>query len=156
MRTLYREGTFAVGNAAGEAHPLVAEGITMAIQSSWLLADALAAAGGLGDAELARAARLRARVAIAFRRPHPRRRRLRRAHHVARHRRDRHRDPAQAPAALTLGARLERQGHRLDAARRRMSTASAWATLLQRDFGVPADALHARPRWRASTSIRCA
>ena len=27
-----------VGNAAGEAHPLVAEGISMAIQSGWLLA----------------------------------------------------------------------------------------------------------------------
>ena len=57
MRTLYGEGTFAVGNAAGEAHPLVAEGITMAIQSSWLLADALAAQRGLGDAQLAAAGR---------------------------------------------------------------------------------------------------
>jgi 2-polyprenyl-6-methoxyphenol hydroxylase-like FAD-dependent oxidoreductase len=32
---------FAVGNAAGEAHPFVAEGIGMAIQSAWLLARAL-------------------------------------------------------------------------------------------------------------------
>jgi 2-polyprenyl-6-methoxyphenol hydroxylase-like FAD-dependent oxidoreductase len=32
---------FAVGNAAGEAHPFVAEGIGMAIQSGWLLAQAL-------------------------------------------------------------------------------------------------------------------
>lgn len=32
---------FAVGNAAGEAHPLVAEGIGMAIESAWLLAEAL-------------------------------------------------------------------------------------------------------------------
>jgi len=32
---------FTVGNAAGEAHPLVAEGIGMAIQSAWLLAQAL-------------------------------------------------------------------------------------------------------------------
>ena len=36
-------GIFAVGNAAGEAHPLVAEGISMAIQSSWLLCEGLAA-----------------------------------------------------------------------------------------------------------------
>jgi flavin-dependent dehydrogenase len=32
-----------VGNAAGEAHPIVAEGISMAIQSAWLLCDVLAA-----------------------------------------------------------------------------------------------------------------
>jgi len=31
------DGIFSVGNAAGEAHPIVAEGIGMAIQSSWLL-----------------------------------------------------------------------------------------------------------------------
>ena len=34
---------FRVGNAAGEAHPIVAEGISMAIQSSMLLAEALMA-----------------------------------------------------------------------------------------------------------------
>jgi flavin-dependent dehydrogenase len=28
---------FRVGNAAGEAHPIIAEGITMAIQSAWFL-----------------------------------------------------------------------------------------------------------------------
>jgi flavin-dependent dehydrogenase len=33
-------GALAIGNAAGEAHPLVAEGISMAIQSAWLLAEA--------------------------------------------------------------------------------------------------------------------
>lgn len=57
MRRLFTDRTFAVGNAAGEAHPLVAEGITMAIQSSWLLADTLAAQGGLDDAQLAAAGR---------------------------------------------------------------------------------------------------
>jgi flavin-dependent dehydrogenase len=31
-------GIFPVGNAAGEAHPIVAEGISMAMQSAWLLA----------------------------------------------------------------------------------------------------------------------
>ena len=44
FRALARDGVFAVGNAAGEAHPLVAEGISMAIQSGWLLARELARA----------------------------------------------------------------------------------------------------------------
>lgn len=39
------EGYFAVGNALGEAHPIVAEGISMAIQSAWLLCDRLIDAG---------------------------------------------------------------------------------------------------------------
>jgi flavin-dependent dehydrogenase len=38
IRHLIDQGMERVGNAAGEAHPLVAEGISMAIQSSWLLA----------------------------------------------------------------------------------------------------------------------
>ena len=42
FRPLARDGVFAAGNAAGEAHPLVAEGISMAIQSGWLLARHLA------------------------------------------------------------------------------------------------------------------
>jgi flavin-dependent dehydrogenase len=37
IRGFRRGGLFAVGNAAGEAHPLVAEGISMALQSAWLL-----------------------------------------------------------------------------------------------------------------------
>jgi flavin-dependent dehydrogenase len=37
----YRGGAFMIGNAAGEAHPVVAEGISMAIQSAWLLAHCL-------------------------------------------------------------------------------------------------------------------
>lgn len=43
MRRFAREGIFAVGNAAGEAHPIIAEGISMAIQSSWLLCERLVA-----------------------------------------------------------------------------------------------------------------
>jgi flavin-dependent dehydrogenase len=43
IRTLYDGGIFAVGNAAGEAHPIVAEGISMAIQSAWLLCGLLIA-----------------------------------------------------------------------------------------------------------------
>ena len=52
VRTLARRGVFAVGNCAGEAHPLVAEGISMAIQSAWLLAGHLANAGSLSDRAL--------------------------------------------------------------------------------------------------------
>ena len=37
IRGTRRAGIFLVGNAAGEAHPVVAEGISMAMQSSWLL-----------------------------------------------------------------------------------------------------------------------
>ena len=37
IRRCYAEGVFIVGNAAGEAHPVVAEGISMAMQSAWLL-----------------------------------------------------------------------------------------------------------------------
>jgi len=32
---------FLVGNAAGEAHPIIAEGISMAVQAAWLLCDRL-------------------------------------------------------------------------------------------------------------------
>jgi flavin-dependent dehydrogenase len=37
LRLNWPRGVFAVGNAAGEAHPCVAEGISMAMQSAWLL-----------------------------------------------------------------------------------------------------------------------
>lgn len=36
-----RDGGFAIGNAAGEAHPILGEGMSMAIQSAWLLCDRL-------------------------------------------------------------------------------------------------------------------
>jgi flavin-dependent dehydrogenase len=55
LRPLSHGRLFAVGNAAGEAHPLVAEGISMAMQSGWLLAEQLIEARGLGDAALASA-----------------------------------------------------------------------------------------------------
>jgi flavin-dependent dehydrogenase len=35
-------GTFLVGNAAGEVHPIIGEGISMALQSAWLLCEELA------------------------------------------------------------------------------------------------------------------
>jgi len=37
IRPCYQGGMFAVGNVAGEAHPVVAEGISMAMQSAWSL-----------------------------------------------------------------------------------------------------------------------
>ena len=41
IRSFGRGGIFAVGNAAAEAHPIVAEGISMAIQSAHLLCEQL-------------------------------------------------------------------------------------------------------------------
>ncbi|CAN5354457.1 NAD(P)/FAD-dependent oxidoreductase [soil metagenome] len=41
IRKCYADGIFYVGNIAGEAHPIVAEGISMAIQSGWLLSHIL-------------------------------------------------------------------------------------------------------------------
>lgn len=43
FRALRQGRVFLCGNAAGEAHPVIAEGISLAIQSSWLLAEALQA-----------------------------------------------------------------------------------------------------------------
>jgi flavin-dependent dehydrogenase len=41
IRTCFADGLFRVGNAAGEAHPIIAEGISMAVQSAWLLCRSL-------------------------------------------------------------------------------------------------------------------
>ena len=41
IRSFGGNGIFAVGNAVGEAHPIIAEGISMAIQSACLLCDQL-------------------------------------------------------------------------------------------------------------------
>ena len=51
IRSVCGSGYFAVGNAAGEAHPIVAEGISMAIQSAWLLCERLIAAPRAARAE---------------------------------------------------------------------------------------------------------
>ena len=109
-------GIFAVGNAAGEAHPLVAEGISMAIQSSWLLCEVLAVDKDFSERALAERAReyqarwlrhlaMRVRAAALF------------AAFTAR--------PAGAalsveilgriPALLTLGARWSGKAHALGA-----------------------------------------
>lgn len=45
VRQAYKDGVFRVGNVAGEAHPIIAEGISMAMQSSALLARLLIAKG---------------------------------------------------------------------------------------------------------------
>ncbi len=55
IRTPARGRTFVAGNAAGEAHPLVAEGLSMAIQSGWLLAGEVVSAGDLSERALAAA-----------------------------------------------------------------------------------------------------
>ena len=41
IRVRPQHGLFLVGNAAGEAHPVVAEGISMAMQAGWLLTQRL-------------------------------------------------------------------------------------------------------------------
>jgi len=46
MRPLHRDGVFFTGNIAGEAHPIIAEGISMAMQASALLARLLIAQRG--------------------------------------------------------------------------------------------------------------
>jgi len=58
IRPLHDRGTFFVGNAAGEAHPLVAEGISMAIQSARLAAAALLETSRLDAAALDEAGRV--------------------------------------------------------------------------------------------------
>jgi menaquinone-9 beta-reductase len=44
IRGTFSNGVFLIGNAAGEAHPIIAEGISMAMQSAWLLSNLLIAA----------------------------------------------------------------------------------------------------------------
>lgn len=54
IRAGYEADFFRIGNAAGESHPIIAEGISMALQSGWLLARELgAAASGQGEREAA-------------------------------------------------------------------------------------------------------
>jgi 2-polyprenyl-6-methoxyphenol hydroxylase-like FAD-dependent oxidoreductase len=62
-----RSGAFLVGNAAGESHPIIGEGISMALQSAWLLAERLAPHRKRGaDPDLQRA--IHADYATAWRR----------------------------------------------------------------------------------------
>jgi len=59
IRTTHRDGVFFVGNAAGEAHPVVAEGISMAMQAGMSLANALLSTEDLRQARDAYAANWR-------------------------------------------------------------------------------------------------
>src|SRR5258706_6386259 len=54
IRRFERDGVFAIGNAAGEAHPIVAEGISMAIQSAFLLCERLLERGADSTQAIAR------------------------------------------------------------------------------------------------------
>jgi len=53
IRNAPAAGIFLVGNAAGEAHPLIAEGISMAMQSAWLLCQMLLPGRLSGHSQLA-------------------------------------------------------------------------------------------------------
>jgi flavin-dependent dehydrogenase len=55
IRARYCDGIFFAGNVAGEAHPIIAEGISMAMQSSWLLVQRLVADGPAAGPNHARA-----------------------------------------------------------------------------------------------------
>jgi 2-polyprenyl-6-methoxyphenol hydroxylase-like FAD-dependent oxidoreductase len=62
-------GLFRIGNAAGEAHPIIGEGISMALQSAWLLCAHLldpAVRARMSDADVQR--RIAARHAAQWRR----------------------------------------------------------------------------------------
>jgi 2-polyprenyl-6-methoxyphenol hydroxylase-like FAD-dependent oxidoreductase len=45
IRVEAHDGPFRIGNAAGEAHPIIGEGMSMALQSAWLLCEQLLAGG---------------------------------------------------------------------------------------------------------------
>ncbi|KAA0911183.1 NAD(P)/FAD-dependent oxidoreductase [Pusillimonas sp. ANT_WB101] len=45
IRLKSEETVFRIGNAAGEAHPIIGEGMSMALQSAWLLCEKLMQAG---------------------------------------------------------------------------------------------------------------
>jgi menaquinone-9 beta-reductase len=121
IRAFRRDGIFTVGNAAGEAHPIVAEGISMAIQSSWLLGERLIAhqdevRSGRGTAALA------SDYAASWRRNF-----ARRVHAAAVFAHLAMRPAAarvvtevlkRAPAMLTLGAYLSGKGQSLSALHR--------------------------------------
>jgi flavin-dependent dehydrogenase len=64
IRSRYDHDIFRVGNIAGESHPIIAEGISMAIQSGWLLAAELGRVNGSEQSGRAIAGR---RYAVAWR-----------------------------------------------------------------------------------------
>ncbi len=62
------QGAFLVGNAAGEAHPIIGEGLSMAIQSAWMLAHILLELDAEALASNNRQQIVRRRYAAAWRR----------------------------------------------------------------------------------------
>ncbi len=67
IRPRFHDGVYRAGNLAGEAHPVIAEGISMAIHSSGLLAELLIAHRGEGyAAEWQRRFAVRIRAASVF------------------------------------------------------------------------------------------
>lgn len=50
IRVDAEDGWFRIGNAAGEAHPIIGEGMSMAMQSAWMLCTRLLDAGRTGNA----------------------------------------------------------------------------------------------------------
>jgi flavin-dependent dehydrogenase len=105
------DGPFRIGNAAGEAHPIIGEGMSMAMQSAWLLCTHLLDAGRTGSSSADAVQRaVGRRYAEAWRRDFGPRLRLAAAFaHTAMH-------PASAaslvalarawPGILTLGAQI--------------------------------------------------
>jgi flavin-dependent dehydrogenase len=65
IRPRYAEDIFRVGNIAGESHPIIAEGISMAMQSGWLLGEQLGRVDASRPADRALAAE---RYSAAWRR----------------------------------------------------------------------------------------
>lgn len=51
VRSCGGQGIFFVGNAAGEAHPIIADGINMAIQSAWILCHCLVGSAPSGRSD---------------------------------------------------------------------------------------------------------
>jgi len=111
VRVDAEDGPFRIGNAAGEAHPIIGEGMSMAMQSAWLLCTRLLGAGRTGSSSAAAVQDdVGRRYAEAWRRDFGPRLQLAAAFaHTAMH-------PASAaslvvmarawPGLLTLGARL--------------------------------------------------
>ena len=68
IRVYQREGPFRIGNAAGEAHPIIGEGMSMALQSAWLLSRHLLARAGTSGTALLRQRAIAVRYAAHWRR----------------------------------------------------------------------------------------
>ena len=68
IRVDARDGPFRIGNAAGEAHPIIGEGMSMALQSAWLLSQYLLARGKPTGAGMAQQRHVASRYVAHWRR----------------------------------------------------------------------------------------